>query len=202
MRRAASWAIIVLAAVAAPAAEPRLTNDWRKVATPPDKARLLTWRSALVTALASATKDGEADAIAREGALLLPDAGIERPAIPAGDYICRTVKLGRKGTYTKAFSARPASPCLIGEHNGQLRLTTTGSRQRTRGNLFPANEWRQIFLGTLSLGDETRSMDYGRDGARDMAGVLERIAAQRWRIILPAPAFESLVDVIEIVPAN
>ena len=59
---------------------------------------------------------------------------------------------------------------------------------------------RQIFLGTMMLGDETRPMDYGRDSMRDMAGAVERIGPNRWRLILPYPNFESVMDVIELVP--
>ncbi len=59
-----------------------------------------------------------------------------------------------------------------------------------------------VFLGVLELGDETRPHVYGRDELRDMAGTFERIGEARWRLVLPYPHFESLVDVIEIVPAQ
>ena len=58
-----------------------------------------------------------------------------------------------------------------------------------------------IFLGTMVLGDEKRALEYGRDSARDMAGALERVGERRWRLILPYPRFESMMDVIELVPA-
>ena len=32
--------------------------------------------------------------------------------------------------------------------------------------------------------------------------VVERIGDNRWRLVLPAPAYESLLDVIELVPAT
>ena len=35
-----------------------------------------------------------------------------------------------------------------------------------------------------------------------MAGLVERIGDNRWRLVLPAPAYESLLDVIELVPAG
>jgi hypothetical protein len=35
-----------------------------------------------------------------------------------------------------------------------------------------------------------------------MAGLVERIGARRWRLVLPYPRFESTLDVIEIVPAD
>ena len=60
---------------------------------------------------------------------------------------------------------------------------------------------RLVFLGTLALGDETRAMQYGQDETRDVAGYLERIGPQRWRLVMPYPHFESLTDVMELVPA-
>jgi hypothetical protein len=60
---------------------------------------------------------------------------------------------------------------------------------------------RQVFLGTLMLGDESRAMQYGVDPERDVAGFVERIGPERWRMIMPSPHFESLLDVMELVPA-
>ncbi len=204
MKRYLIWSLLLCPASvsAAPNPDAAFTTDWRKVATQADKSRLVRWRTALLAAIESATKDGESEAISQEGALLQPDAGLEQPAIPAGSYQCRAIKLGRKGIYTKAFSARAASPCTLTNRGGRMRLTTTGGSQRAKGDIFPGNERRQIFLGTMAFGDETRAMEYGRDGARDMAGSLERIGDRRWRLLLPEPSFDSLMDVIEITPAG
>jgi hypothetical protein len=60
---------------------------------------------------------------------------------------------------------------------------------------------RGVFLGTMMIGDETTALDYGRDADRDMAGLIERVGDSRWRIVLPYPRFESMLDVVEIVPA-
>ena len=61
---------------------------------------------------------------------------------------------------------------------------------------------RQVFLGTLVLGDEARAMQYGRDTERDVAGFVERIGPSRWRLIMPRPHFESQIDVMELVPSS
>ena len=52
----------------------------------------------------------------------------------------------------------------------------------------------------MILGDEERSYAYGRDRARDMAGVVERVDATHWRIAFPFPAYESVVDLLELEP--
>jgi hypothetical protein len=67
--------------------------------------------------------------------------------------------------------------------------------------IFPGDALRQVLLGTLVLGDETRAMQYGRDTDRDVAGYVERIGPNRWRLIQPYPHFESLIDVLELTPA-
>jgi hypothetical protein len=76
----------------------------------------------------------------------------------------------------------------------------TGS-QRPLGLLLPDTSRRMVFLGTLQLGDERRALEYGKDRERDMAGVVERIGANRWRLVFPYPHFESTVDILELVPA-
>ena len=75
----------------------------------------------------------------------------------------------------------------------------TGS-QRQVGVIFPGDALRQVFLGTLVLGDETRAMQYGRDAERNVAGFVERIGPRRWRMLMPRPHFESQIDVLELVP--
>ena len=45
-------------------------------------------------------------------------------------------------------------------------------------------------------------MQYGRDPDRDLAGWVERIGDNRWRLILPYPIYESTLDVLELVPAR
>ena len=57
-----------------------------------------------------------------------------------------------------------------------------------------------VFLGTLMLSDETRALRYGRDQERNLIGAVERVGPARWRIAFPYPYYESLLDVIELVP--
>jgi hypothetical protein len=52
------------------------------------------------------------------------------------------------------------------------------------------------------LADETRAMQYGVDEDRDVAGFVERVGANRWRLVMPKPHFESIMDVMELVPAS
>ena len=59
---------------------------------------------------------------------------------------------------------------------------------------------RLVFLGSLALGNEEQPIAYGDDPKRDMAGVLERIAPFRWRLVIPWPQSTSKLDVFELTP--
>jgi len=82
------------------------------------------------------------------------------------------------------------------------RFTKLSGSQRPVGLIYQADALRQVFLGTMVLGDETQGYQYGRDADRDLAAWVERIGDHRWRMIFPYPAFESTMDVIELVPAQ
>ncbi|MBA3897684.1 MAG: DUF4893 domain-containing protein [Sphingomonadaceae bacterium] len=175
--------------------------DWKRVVTAPDMDRLRNWRVAFVKALDAARIGGNAAGVAREGALLAPDAALDKPALPSGRYHCRVVKLGAQAKTLPAFSAYPAFDCEVSDEGEVSSFMKTSGSQRPVGLIFDGGGAKDIFLGTMMLGDERNALDYGRDATRDMAGAVERIGPKRWRIILPYPRFESLMDVIELVPA-
>jgi hypothetical protein len=81
-------------------------------------------------------------------------------------------------------------------------LYQVAGKQRPVGLLFDDSPSRAVFLGTLVLGDETKPMVYGQDTQRDLAGFVDRIGPRRWRVALPSPRFESLLDVVELTPAD
>jgi hypothetical protein len=83
---------------------------------------------------------------------------------------------------------------------GRLRFTKMTGSQRPVGDIFADNGRRMIFLGVLMLGDEPRALRYGRDRERNLIGLVERVGPSRWRIAFPHPHYESLLDVIELVP--
>ncbi|HEX8191561.1 MAG TPA: DUF4893 domain-containing protein, partial [Allosphingosinicella sp.] len=182
----------------------RRVRTWRQTATEDDRRRLREWREAFVEALREARTSGHGDEVAREGALLNPDAAIRGAALPPGDYICRTLKLGSQGGGALDFIAYPAFRCRVSAagRDGLMHFTKLSGSQRPVGRLFPEHEHRQIFLGTMQLSDERQVLSYGRDTQRNMAGVVERVGARQWRILFPYPHFESTLDVIELVPAS
>jgi hypothetical protein len=175
-------------------------RDWRQIATPDDRERLRDWRDAFVSALQSARAAGHAAEIAREGALLEPDAALGGGPIPNGDYRCRVIKLGARSPGMLDYVGYPAFTCRLGPEAGLQSFAKLTGSQRQVGLVFPGDTMRQVFLGTVVLGDERRAMQYGRDEERDVAGFVERIGPNRWRLLMPKPHFESQIDVLELVP--
>lgn len=184
------------------AAPPSPGTSWREAATSDDRERLREWRNAFADALATARRSGYAGDIAREGALLEPDAALPSPALPNGEYRCRVIKVGARSDGLLDFIAYPQFRCRVRQSGALQSLAKLGGSQRYVGTLFPGDALRQVFLGTLALGDETRALDYGVDRERNIAGHLERIGPSRWRLVMPRPHFESKLDVLELVPAT
>lgn len=174
--------------------------NWRQMATDTDRERLRSWRDAWFVALGRARQRDSAKLDA-QGELFDPDRALAGAVPPAGKYRCRVFKLGARGTAMAEFTRYPDFDCRVddeGDVSGFYKLTGT---QRLAGILFRDNVSRSVFLGSLLMGDERQRLQYGRDRGRDSAGYMERIGQNRWRLVLPYPQFESLLDVIELVPA-
>lgn len=185
-----------------PMAETVRTDDWRLVATENDRARLSGWRTAFNDAIAEARAAGYEAEVAALGATGEPDAAIPYQAVPTGEFRCRTIKLGTQGGGTLAYVDYPFFRCSIQPEKDLHGFTKQTGSQRQIGLLFPDDDYRHVFLGTLVLGDETRAMRYGADPERDVIGALQQVGPDRWRLIIPYPRFESKLDIIELIPAD
>ena len=78
--------------------------------------------------------------------------------IPNGDYRCRAIKLGAKiaGHARLCRLSRRSAAASSRSATLQRFAKLTGS-QRPVGLIFPDDALRQVFLGTLVLGDEARA---------------------------------------------
>ena len=179
---------------------PQKTNDWQAVITPADRERLREWRSTMVKAVAAARAAGHGAEIDALGVLLKPDAALGG-AIPDGLYACRIIKLGAKTGGMLNYVTYPAFRCQVDSANRRHLTKLTGS-QRAVGIIFPGGPLRDVFLGTLVLGDERQAYPYAVDEMRDLAGYVERIGDKRYRLLLPRPHFESQLDVMELIPVQ
>ena len=205
MRTCSVFALLLVALAGCgaqrPASAPLAPKNWRLVATESDRTRLREWRDAFMDGLDAARRSGHAADIAREGALLQPDAALAGPAMPNGLYRCRVIKVGAKSEGLLNYITYPAFRCRVAQSDNLQDLTKLTGSQRQAGTIYPFDQMRQVFLGTLVLGDEQGALRYGQDETRDVAGFIERIGPYRWRLVMPRPHFESQLDVLELVPA-
>jgi hypothetical protein len=173
---------------------------WRAVATDQDKQRIRNWYTAWQNALSDARGAGYGAQLDADPILFKPMAALNDVKFAAGDYRCRTTKLGAKGRTGLSYVQYSWFRCrVVDDGNGKFLMKLTGS-QRPSGRVFAGEHNRDVFLGTLALGDEQTAVPYGSDRMRDIAGLIERIGDQRWRMVIPQPAYESLLDVVELVP--
>ena len=78
-------------------------------------------------------------------------------AIPNGDYRCRVTKLGARSAGLLPYVAYPAFNCRIAASGRLQAFTKLSGSQRQVGYIFPHDQLRTVFLGTLVLGDEQRA---------------------------------------------
>lgn len=179
------------------------TDDWRAVANPEDASALGRMDEAWRMARASADKAGFADEVQSHGALVDPNAGLEgRLQPPPGDYRCRSVRMGVKGSVGLGYVAYPFFRCTVElTPGGDLILTKTTGSQRTRGLLYPDTDRRLVYVGSQAWGDQEQGFPrYGQMRERDQLGVFERIGHNRWRLVIPFPKQEAQIDILELVP--
>jgi hypothetical protein len=174
--------------------------NWHSLITEADRGRLRDWRQAFTRAIDAARQAGNGLSIDREGNLLEPDAALDGAGPPPGPYQCRVIKLGAQASTIAKYTVFPNYHCDIATEGPVASFAKRDGIQRPVGLIFPDSATRKIFLGTMMLGDETLALQYGRDDTRDMVGAVERLGADRWRILLPYPHFESMMDVIELIP--
>src|SRR5690348_17993733 len=210
-------ALVALALLAGCATKPRLpggmhpsvevgaplkSEAWKAVATAADQDRIarlgLAWQEALAEA-----KKSDAAAVTKEGKLLLPRSSLPRPAPTPGSYNCRMIALGKATPKGKTYESFKPFFCYVQLEGDQLTIVKQTGSQRPAGRLWEDDDPnRMIFLGSLTLGDEDQPLAYGDNPKRDMAGVVERIAPFRWRLVIPWPQSTSKLDVFELTPVD
>lgn len=122
--------------------------------------------------------------------------GIGTPkVVPAGNYKCRTIKLGGISSLV-SYSFFDCRVSLVAD---QLHIEKLTGSQRFTGSLF-VQDTGVAYKGASHYGyEEPRA--YGQDVEHDQVGCLFDALGKPTSMILelPAPQFESLHDVIELV---
>lgn len=177
-------------------------RDWRGVVTAGDRDRYNRIDAAWSLALQQARRQRGSGDLASTGELI--DPGAVRPSVipPAGNYRCRTVKLGSQGGEDGlGYVVYSWFECRVEQTPAGLKFSKLTGSQRPSGLLFPENDRQMVMLGSMALASEPPANSYGQRPDRDLIAVLERIGERRWRLVIPWPQNESNLDLIELVPA-
>jgi hypothetical protein len=180
------------------AVAPPVVAGWARIATTDDVERLAALGPGWTRALAAARAAGVGSRIRAEAALLDPSAALPHPAPTPGAYLCRLVRLGGR----PAFADFRAFYCFVGiGADDRLSITKSEGSERPAGYLWDDTDGRRlIFLGSLAPG-RGAPVAYGDDRARDAAGIFQRIAPFRYRLVIPARDGSTALDIFEMVPA-
>jgi hypothetical protein len=179
---------------------PPKSQAWKALATAADQDRIARLGLAWQQALDDANKTNAGD-VRREGKLLLPRSALPRPEPTPGSYNCRLIKLGKATPKDKAYESFKPFFCYVEVEGDLLTIVKQTGSQRPAGRLWPDDDPRRlVFLGSLALGNEDQPLAYGDDPKRNMAGVFERIAPFKWRLVIPWPQSTSKLDVFELTP--
>jgi hypothetical protein len=190
----ATIAIALWAAAGAAAAQ-----DMTCTPTRDDVQRFSRLPQAWEEARKDVMRDGSGDQLRRLGPLADPRIDLNRPQPTPGRYQCRTIKLGAASEGMLPYVAYGWFRCTVSlTPGGDLILRKTTGSQRPAGLICPDSTRKARFVGTLALGDETKTPKYGADPQRDLVGEVRRIGDERWRVAFPWPAFESKLDLLEL----
>jgi hypothetical protein len=182
---------------------PPVSETWKRIATASDQSRItrvaLAWNESLEEARPRHARD-----IEQQGPLLTAQAALPQPAPTPGSYNCRMIRIGKTGPKAPVFEKFKPFFCYVQlDDEGVLAITKQTGSQRPAGRLWEDDDpTRMIFLGSLALGDEQEPLAYGDNPKRDMAGVFERIAPFRWRLVIPWPQNGAKIEVFELTPVT
>ena len=180
---------------------PNKSEAWRAIASSDDARRLANITGAWAAGLADARKADFVTAMREEALLLQTDAALPRPAPTPGSYNCRLIRLGSTGKGKPALERFKPFFCYVEVEGDLLTIVKQTGSTRPAGRLWEDDDPdRLIFLGSLALGDEQQPLAYGEDAKRDMAGIFERIAPFRWRLVIPWPQDGAKLNVFELKP--
>lgn len=180
---------------------PTKAELWQEIASSEDATRIRRVGTAWSNGLSEARSAGFASDIRAEGKLLDPNAAQPKPAPTPGSYSCRMIRLGKERPRGPAFQKFKPFFCYVGVEGDLFTIVKQTGSQRPAGRLWEDDSPTQlVFLGTLALGNEEEARAYGEDPKRDMAGVLERFAPFKWRLVIPFTQSGARIDVFELTP--
>jgi hypothetical protein len=190
MLRAGFATIILIAWTTVAQADGAIT----RIITKPAQAKLDKYEETMGTAVDEAKKGGTpADIKWLEEILAKPYLPFSEDFDMTGEWKCRTAKLGN----APGLVIYSWFKCRITDDGSGWMLEKTSGSERTRGRFYTESDNRLTYLGVgYVAGEKPRNYSVGPDV--DQVGYVYRTAKNEFRIELPAPARESVVDILEL----
>jgi len=168
---------------------------WAGLASADDQTALAALPARFVRARAAVPRRFAAK-VSAEGALLDPATAEPLPQLPPGPYLCRLVRFGGK----QQFRTFAPDYCYVDAAEASLSFTKQTGANLPEGYIYPDSDTRQVFLGTFRTAGDPAGRGYGKDPARDIGGIVERVAPFRWRLLLTRAGQGATLDLYELVP--
>lgn len=183
---------IVLAFLAALAATPALADgEVQKLMTAADKARLEHYGETRKAALDEAKAANAAEVRQFDAIVAKPFVSFQGFDM-TGNWQCRTIKAGGDAKLVIYGWFK----CKVSDDGSGWMLEKLTGSQRTKGRFYDDGDKRLIYLGAFSVNDDA-AKPYGSGPESDQVGYAFRTGPGEWRIELPAPYYESKLDIME-----
>ena len=179
------------------ASQPDVPRNWQMQMRRDDRDAIDRLPTTWAKARAAVPRKGRI-ALAREGALVEPAVALARPELPPGLYYCRLVRFGGRAGFA---TFKPDFCTVVADAGGSAFNKQSGTSQ-PRGWLFGYNQTRMVFLGAFQPATGAAVPAYGADPALSVAGVVERVSAFRWRMVMTRAGGGGMLDLYELVPVT
>lgn len=165
-----------------------------RLITKADQARLDKYEETKAKAVDEARKSGAAAEVKQLNEILArPNLAFSGDFNMTGDWRCRTTKLGKEPPLTVYGWFK----CRVTDDGSGWMLEKTSGSQRTKGRFYTDSDKRLTYLGVgYVAGEKPKTYSAGVDS--DQVGYAYRTGSSEFRIEFPAPARESLMDILEL----
>ena len=163
-----------------------------KLITPADRIRLNNYAQTRQQAIAEARSGGEAGELAQLETILAKRVQSFAGFDMTGNWQCRTIKTGGQ----LPLVIYGWFKCRVTDDGSGWKLEKISGSQRTTGRFYDESDRRLIYLGSQYVNEE-KPKPYGSGAETDQVGYAFRTGPKEWRIELPAPHYESKLDILE-----
>lgn len=167
-------------------------GEFDKLITPADRIRLKNYGQTRQQAIAEARRGGTPAELKEFETMLARPFQSFGGFDMTGNWQCRTTKVGGLSPIVVYGWFK----CRVTDDGSGWKLEKISGSQRTTGRFYDDNDKRLTYLGSQYVNDEVPK-PYGSGPETDQVGYAFRTGAKEWRIELPAPYYESKLDILE-----